>query len=167
MPKQRTRLIATQGRNAINLACLEWFNAPASVISEHVLNSDGDAYSQSGLTSLRERDEYKEMKESLKETWQKQLLRNVSYSEIRKSATSILETSLKRLMEVVANPKTPAKLILDICMDMAKINGLIMASECDGDKPGTPAQESIAKELVTALQRMKDDTSKPPPETVQ
>ncbi len=76
---------------------------------------------------------------------------------MRNSASSILRSSLKRMMEIVARPKTQARDIIAIARLTAQMTGNIIVETADAEGHTSEKQESIASELITALGRMKGE----------
>jgi len=149
-------------KNATLLAMLDWVGAPTSVILEELTKLDGEPYAPVTITNLRDTDAYKEMSLSLKETWQKNLLEPCTGHSVRSAAGAILTSSLKRIMEMVTSRKASLKDIIAAARLTAQITGnIVTADEGDG-RNLSEKQESIASELVTAMQRIKAEK-----ETVQ
>ena len=144
-------------QSACMLATLDWIGAPASVIYEEVTKEDGEPYTTSSICEMRKSDNYREMIEALKSAWEQELAKKSSSFEMRNSASSILRSSLKRLMEIVARPKTQARDIIAIARLTAQMTGNIIVETADAEGHTTEKQESIASELLTALSRIKND----------
>jgi len=149
-------------KNAMLLATLDWVGAPHSVIVDSLRTKDGEEYAYVSLTIMRKTDEYREMIECLKKTWETDIATRVGSRDIRNAASAILVATLKRLMEIVCHPKTGPREIINAARLTAQMTGNIVVVDEGGERT-TTTQETIAEELVTALNRMKADKG----ETVQ
>ena len=144
-------------QSACMLATLDWVGAPMSVIMEELVKNDGDPYTASTICEMRKSDVYREMVGALKSAWEHELAKKSSSFEMRNSASSILRSSLKRMMEIVARPKTQARDIIAIARLTAQMTGNIIVETADAEGHTSEKQESIASELITALGRMKGE----------
>lgn len=132
------------------LALMDWAHQPTAKI-QAVLAEVGIAT----IYQYRNSELYKSIISELREEWEAQMKRLPQTVELRKSISHAMSLSVNRLIEILANDRAATKDVISAARLTAQIDGRFLHAGGDGDSASNPEQESIAAELLTALNRQK------------
>lgn len=151
MPSNEAAEIA----KTLKLVALDFSLAPMSVIQKELggRSKEGEAC-KNNIYARRQTDLYRDTLRDMEQSWKEQMLKTPGTSELRKSINYGLAIAVKKLINILANPKTPNRDLIGSARLMAQMDGRFLGHDAEEARAqGGLDTESVAQELLTAIKR--------------
>lgn len=141
---------ASTHEKILRLLALDWSQAPYSIIMKEFPTEDRQRFYEWRQTEI-----YRTTMAAMVEEHQKRLLAMPGTSSLRQYIQYGMGLAIRRLIDILSTERSTNKDVIAAARLTAQLDGRFLRTDNDGDVSPDERQESVASELVRALERAK------------
>lgn len=132
------------------LAAMDFSLAPNQLIRTEL------GLSQSAILRYRQSKQYQEFLQELRAEWKETMLRTPGTSDIRKTISWAMSVAVKKVLHILANPRTSNKDLIAAARLTAQIDGRFLNTDTAPAGKVEEEVNSLAEELLKHINKGKD-----------